>query len=53
VILLGYDDGEGARLPEQLPRQEHQVGVAPKTVQRRLDWSLQLLTKRLGDLGPS
>src|SRR5215831_17408990 len=27
-------------------------GVAPKTVQRRLDRGLQLLTERLGDLGP-
>jgi RNA polymerase sigma-70 factor (ECF subfamily) len=27
------------------------VGVAPKTVQRRLDRGLQLLTERLGDLG--
>jgi RNA polymerase sigma-70 factor (ECF subfamily) len=26
--------------------------VAPKTVQRRLDRGLQLLTERLGDLGP-
>jgi RNA polymerase sigma-70 factor (ECF subfamily) len=29
------------------------LGVAPKTVQRRLDRGLQLLTERLGDLGPS
>ena len=29
------------------------LGVAPRTVQRRLDWGLQLLTERLGDLGPS
>jgi RNA polymerase sigma factor (sigma-70 family) len=28
------------------------LGVAPKTVQRRLDRGLQLLTERLGDLGP-
>src|SRR6516164_4290478 len=28
------------------------VSVAPKTMQRRLDRSLQLLTERLGDLGP-
>src|SRR5262249_27931057 len=28
------------------------AGVAPKTVQRRLDRGLQLLTERLGDLGP-
>src|SRR6516225_1574374 len=28
------------------------VGVAPKTVQRRLDRGLQLLTERLGDLRP-
>jgi RNA polymerase sigma-70 factor (ECF subfamily) len=28
------------------------VGVAPKTVQRRLDRGLQLLTERLADLGP-
>jgi RNA polymerase sigma-70 factor (ECF subfamily) len=28
------------------------LGVAPKTVQRRLDRSLRLLTERLGDLGP-
>ena len=28
------------------------VGVAPKTVQRRLDRGLQLLTERLGDLAP-
>jgi RNA polymerase sigma-70 factor (ECF subfamily) len=28
------------------------VGVAPKTVQRRLDRGIQLLTERLGDLGP-
>ena len=27
------------------------LGVAPKTVQRRLDRGLQLLTERLGDLG--
>jgi RNA polymerase sigma-70 factor (ECF subfamily) len=26
--------------------------VAPKTVQRRLDRGLRLLTERLGDLGP-
>src|SRR5262249_3286535 len=29
------------------------LGVAPKTVQRRLDRGLQLLTERLGDLGPA
>jgi RNA polymerase sigma-70 factor (ECF subfamily) len=29
------------------------LGVVPKTVQRRLDRGLQLLTERLGDLGPS
>jgi RNA polymerase sigma-70 factor (ECF subfamily) len=28
------------------------VGVASKTVQRRLDRGLRLLTERLGDLGP-
>jgi RNA polymerase sigma-70 factor (ECF subfamily) len=28
------------------------LGVAPKTVQRRLDRGLQFLTERLGDLGP-
>ena len=28
------------------------LGVAPKTVQRRLDRSLRLLTERLGDLAP-
>jgi RNA polymerase sigma-70 factor (ECF subfamily) len=28
------------------------LGVSLKTVQRRLDWGLQLLTERLGDLGP-
>jgi RNA polymerase sigma-70 factor (ECF subfamily) len=28
------------------------LGVAPKTVQRRLDRGLQLLTERLGDLSP-
>jgi RNA polymerase sigma-70 factor (ECF subfamily) len=28
------------------------VGVAPKTVQRRLDRGLQLLTERFGDFGP-
>jgi RNA polymerase sigma-70 factor (ECF subfamily) len=28
------------------------IGVAPKTVQQRLDRGLQLLTERLGDLGP-
>jgi RNA polymerase sigma-70 factor (ECF subfamily) len=29
------------------------LGVAPKTMQRRLDRGLQLLTEQLGDLGPS
>jgi RNA polymerase sigma-70 factor (ECF subfamily) len=29
------------------------LDVVPKTVQRRLDRGLQLLTERLGDLGPS
>jgi RNA polymerase sigma-70 factor (ECF subfamily) len=29
------------------------LSVAPKTVQRRLDRGLRLLTERLGDLGPS
>jgi len=28
------------------------LGVVPKTVQRRLDRGLQVLTERLGDLGP-
>jgi RNA polymerase sigma factor (sigma-70 family) len=28
------------------------IGVVPKTVQRRLDRGLRLLTERLGDLGP-
>ena len=28
------------------------LGVAPKTVQRRLDRGLRLLTEQLGDLGP-
>jgi RNA polymerase sigma-70 factor (ECF subfamily) len=29
------------------------LGVAPRTVQRRLDRGLRLLTERLGDLGPA
>jgi RNA polymerase sigma-70 factor (ECF subfamily) len=29
------------------------LGVAPRTVQRRLDRGLRLLTERLGDLGPT
>jgi RNA polymerase sigma-70 factor (ECF subfamily) len=29
------------------------IGVAPRTVQRRLDRGLRLLTERLGDLGPA
>ena len=35
------------------PEAAEVLGVAPKTVQRRLDRGLQLLTERLGDLGPS
>jgi RNA polymerase sigma-70 factor (ECF subfamily) len=33
------------------PEAAELLGVAPKTVQRRLDRGLQLLTERLGDLG--
>jgi RNA polymerase sigma-70 factor (ECF subfamily) len=29
------------------------LGVVPRTVQRRLDRGLRLLTERLGDLGPT
>ena len=29
------------------------LGVVPRTVQRRLDRGLRLLTERLGDLGPA
>jgi RNA polymerase sigma factor (sigma-70 family) len=29
------------------------LGIAPRTVQRRLDRGLRLLTERLGDLGPA
>jgi RNA polymerase sigma-70 factor (ECF subfamily) len=43
VRLQGLTYAEAAEL----------LGVAPKTVQRRLDRGLQLLTERLGDLGPS
>ena len=34
------------------PEAAELIGVAPKTVQRRLDRGLRLLTERLGDLGP-
>jgi RNA polymerase sigma-70 factor (ECF subfamily) len=40
VRIQGLTYGEAAEL----------LGVAPKTVQRRLDRGLQLLTERLGDL---
>jgi RNA polymerase sigma-70 factor (ECF subfamily) len=30
----------------------HLLGVGPRTVQRRLNRGLRLLTERLGDLGP-
>ena len=42
VRIQGLTYGESAEL----------LGVAPKTVQRRLDRGLQLLTERLGELGP-
>jgi RNA polymerase sigma factor (sigma-70 family) len=42
VRIQGLTYGEAAEL----------LGVAPKTVQRRLDRGLQLLTEQLGDLGP-
>ena len=42
VRLQGLTYAEAAEL----------LGVAPKTVQRRLDRGLQLLTERLDDLGP-
>jgi RNA polymerase sigma-70 factor (ECF subfamily) len=42
VRIQGFTYPEAAEL----------LGVAPKTVQRRLDRGLQLLTERLGDLGP-
>src|SRR5262245_27289729 len=43
VRIQGLTHGEAAEV----------LGVAPKTVQRRLDRSLRLLTEQLGDLGPS
>jgi RNA polymerase sigma factor (sigma-70 family) len=42
VRIQGLTHGEAAEL----------LGVAPKTVQRRLDRGLRLLTEQLGDLGP-
>jgi RNA polymerase sigma-70 factor (ECF subfamily) len=42
VRLQGLTYAEAAEL----------LGVAPKTVQRRLDRGLRLLTERLSDLGP-
>jgi RNA polymerase sigma factor (sigma-70 family) len=42
VRIQGLTYAEAAELP----------GVVPKTVQRRLDRGLQLLTEQLGDLGP-
>jgi RNA polymerase sigma-70 factor (ECF subfamily) len=42
VRIQGLTYGEASEL----------LGVAPRTVQRRLDRGLQLLTERLGDLGP-
>jgi RNA polymerase sigma-70 factor (ECF subfamily) len=42
VAIQGLTYGEAAKL----------LGVAPKTMQRRLNRGLQLLTERLGDLGP-
>ncbi len=43
VRIQGLTHGEAAEL----------LGVAPRTVQRRLDRGLRLLTEQLGDLGPS
>jgi DNA-directed RNA polymerase specialized sigma24 family protein len=42
VRIQGLTPGEAAEL----------FGVAPRTVKRRLDRGLRLLTERLGDLGP-
>src|SRR6516165_331493 len=42
VRIQGLTHGEAAEV----------LGVASRTVQRRLDRGLQLLTERLGDLGP-
>src|SRR4051794_9527043 len=42
VRIQGMTHGEAAEI----------LAVAPKTVQRRLDRGLRLLTERLGDLGP-
>jgi RNA polymerase sigma factor (sigma-70 family) len=42
VRIQGLTHGEAAEL----------LGVAPRTVKRRLDRGLRLLTERLGDLGP-
>jgi RNA polymerase sigma-70 factor (ECF subfamily) len=42
VRIQGLTHGEAAEM----------LGVATKTVQRRLDRGLRLLTERLGDLGP-
>ena len=42
VRIQGLTHGEVAEM----------LGVVPKTVQRRLDRGLRLLTERLGDLGP-
>jgi RNA polymerase sigma-70 factor (ECF subfamily) len=42
VRIQGLTHGEVAEV----------LGVAPKTVQRRLDRGVRLLTERLGDLGP-
>src|SRR4051812_36046141 len=43
VRIQGLTHGEAAEV----------LGVAVKTVQRRLDRGLRLLTERLGDLGPA
>jgi RNA polymerase sigma factor (sigma-70 family) len=42
VRIQGLTNGEAAEL----------LGVVPRTVQRRLDRGLRMLTERLGDLGP-
>jgi RNA polymerase sigma-70 factor (ECF subfamily) len=43
VRIQGLTHAEAAEL----------LGVAPRTVQRRLDRGLRLLTERLSDLGPA
>ena len=52
VLIAAYVIARAVLVPLTYDEAADLLGVVPRTVQRRLDRGLRLLTERLGDLGP-